>query len=528
MKKIIASVGASLFFLGATSASLAATWRPLVNTLDTVPGSTTTKFVRYSAPSINGLLTAVFRAEGADGSAGVYARNLNPVSAAKGPLITIAQSGGIVPQPNNLGALFDDFSDFPRIDKSASSISLVGLHGPVWTPAPPQLGKSGIFVTDIKKTPLSLTTAVSQLGSLQGFSKWQVPNAPAGTTFDRVTYASNRTIAGVLHVVFRGEYQDGGPQHGVYYRAMDPANTSPIYSLRNTKTSLIPGLANTLFGYLSPPSAGGYDTAALIGLDKPIVWTSTQNPTWGAVSKMHLTKNAYFPSYVKLGYKVPGVSGAAYFTRFGDTVSWNGRYILFWGSWGTAFKPVKMVCPTEGDPEAIQSCNAKYQTTPTPVMQVPVNQAIVIFDDRPKTSRLIDRTNGTGDDFVFWKYSSADQTWHPSIQLALDSEANSLPSPQTWVAFKMRKGVIGPADGLWSSFSDHIYLTVGLNAKTDLLATGTTDGIVLDPKATGMKVVELELEREGLRNKILGVQARMQNLAGSGGLAGIYLSKIVP
>jgi len=56
----------------------------------------------------------------------------------------------------------------------------------------------------------------------------------------------------------------------------------------------------------------------------------------------------------------------------------------------------------------------------------------------------------------------------------------------------------------------------------------TTEGRVLDPEAPeNSKITELGLEREGLRDKHLAINAKMSSGGGHGdGMAGIYMTHV--
>ena len=119
---------------------------------------------------------------------------------------------------------------------------------------------------------------------------------------------------------------------------------------------------------------------------------------------------------------VPGVIGAK-FTRFGEALSFDGRYVSFWGAWGTGalnpvsggpgWKPVVLTCPTDGNQDVIQSCldqdNNGTSNDGIYTLYEPRNQGIFVHDLLEKKTRMIARTNdaNTFANFLFWGFTGA-------------------------------------------------------------------------------------------------------------------------
>jgi hypothetical protein len=101
-------------------------------------------------------------------------------------------------------------------------------------------------------------------------------------------------------------------------------------------------------------------------------------------------------------------------------------------------------------------------------------------------------------------------------------------SGQFRVAFKARRGDI--ADGVYVPPVDGIYLAKGPGQSDVVTVLDTTmPGQALDPEAPpGTTILELGLEREGLRGDWLAITATMGVAGGDDeddGMAGIYVTR---
>jgi hypothetical protein len=76
-------------------------------------------------------------------------------------------------------------------------------------------------------------------------------------------------------------------------------------------------------------------------------------------------KRTQLKALVNIGTKVPKTKRSR-FTRFGEALSFDERYVTFWGAWdtgtldpvlgGEGWKPIVLNCPKDGNSAVIQSC----------------------------------------------------------------------------------------------------------------------------------------------------------------------------
>ena len=58
---------------------------------------------------------------------------------------------------------------------------------------------------------------------------------------------------------------------------------------------------------------------------------------------------------------MPGESVKATFNGLGEGGAFDGRYVGFWGAWGTETRTVRLYCPTEGNKDRIAYCNRELK-----------------------------------------------------------------------------------------------------------------------------------------------------------------------
>lgn len=239
-------------------------WVTVVNNAISPPGAAGVgkNFFSYNQPSINSDGKAVFRARakapggaaGGEPHRGVWAVDLCSSPA----LQTILDTETVVPDPNNLGSIFNETPSIPRIDISSPLIASRGNSQPVWTYTDPntgletRAGTTGIF-TWINGP---LTTGVNTLGNVPDFAFFQVPlPAPAGTKFD--VFPGSPTMTDGKYIAFKGNYtvtenNVSVGKTGVYFRDIS-VPTGPVIAIADTNT-IIPG-QTVPFGSTAPPSA---------------------------------------------------------------------------------------------------------------------------------------------------------------------------------------------------------------------------------------------------------------------------------
>jgi hypothetical protein len=531
-------------------------WVTVVNNNDLMPPASVRNFNSYNQPSVNIDGLVVIRARSRGGpplgppTHGIYTRDM----AVAGPIISILDRTTQVPYPNNLGTTFVETPSFPRIDMGSDTIATRGNHQPVWRYLLGDGSETRAGTTGIYTNPFGpLISGVSKLAPVPEFSYVEVPGLP-GVPFD--VFPGSPSVTQGDTIVFKGNYTvDGIGRTGVFFRRLDdqPAGgTSPVVLIADNTETLIPG-TGTVFGSTSPPSAAG-ERVVFAGFD------DEQAPTLGGIYLAALQPEPPLVALVGIGERVPGGGRHDTFTHLGEGVAFDGRYVGFWGAWGDETKTVRLSCPTEGNRDRIDFCNQQLvcegtgetlgaanitcdETGCYREVEVPVHQGIFVHDIDTRTTRRVADTAGPFDDFLFWSFSgktpctggghSAEGAeddgepacWRSSAFVAVSGG----PGATYQTAFKARIGEL--VGGRYADPVDGIYLQQGPGrgqAVATVLDT-TMDGQLLDPEAPmGTTIVELGLEREGLRGDWLTVSAKMGIEGGEedDGMAGVYVTRL--
>ncbi|SUS07631.1 conserved exported hypothetical protein [uncultured Defluviicoccus sp.] len=511
-----------------SSSALAAPidWVAVANSNDMMPGSTA-KFNSFNQPSISGnaACTVVFRARSKGPGQpvrGIYFRALCSQSANR--LVRLKAVGDLVPQPNNTGARFNEFPAFPRIDMTSGMIATRGQSQPVWRYTLPdntetRTGTSGIYVKPFR----SVLTGASQLGAVRGFEEFEVPGAVPGTRFDQFPGAPSATARTVI--AFKGNYTEGSESRtGVFYRNVSAGGGSaPVQLVANSLTR-IPG-KSTVFGSTAPPSAAN-GKMVFLGVD------NEEMPTMGGIYQATMKVAATTPqpapalrTLVKIGGPVPGVTGAA-FTRLGEGMSYTGRYVGYWGAWGTETRDIKLQCPTDGNQALIDFCNSQYpdgfETS------VPVNQGIFVRDTWTSKNMLISRTKAEGNflDFLYWVFSGRP----PGAGGGEDDDLE----PARWRSSAFTAVSVRPSDGnVATAFKGTknngapvgIYVRSTPTASIIPILEEGVDATTVDAEApAGADVVTVGIERDGFRKCRLALAVGMLDSVTSESWAGIYVT----
>jgi hypothetical protein len=239
----------------------------------------------------------------------------------------------------------------------------------------------------------------------------------------------------------------------------------------------------------------------------------------------------------------------------GEGIAFDGRYVGFWGAWGSETRALKLYCPTEGNKDRIAYCNKELVCEDTgekvgdqdstcdgtgcyQQREVPTNQGIFVHDTRTKRTHLLAKTGEEFDDFLFWNYAGKapctggghhgggeeggeedgeSVRWRSSAYLAVSSGIRATFRS----AFKARTAdVVG------------IYLREGPGRSPFLTVADTTmNGQLLDPEApVDSTIIEVGIEREGLRGDWLAINAKMGFEGGEeeDDMAGIYITELDP
>lgn len=498
-------------------------WRTVVNHGDNPPGAATA-FNSYNQPSVNasGLVTFRARTKG-EGARGVYAR---AATAADSPVQTIAAVGGTVPAPNNLDGDFNEFPSIPRIDDDGNMIATRGQSVPVWTYTPDggvetRVGTSGIYAT----VDGSLTTGASLLGAVPGFEQFSVPGVTPTGRFDQFPGAP--AVDGTT-IVFKGNYTDGDAgETGVFFRDVADAD-GPTQRIASSDT-LIPnqpdvdGQPGTVrFGSTAPPSAA----------DGRVVFTALDNeaaPTLGGVYLAPIATDPVLEPVVAIGDQVPGMEATDVFTTIGEGLSFDGRFVTFWGTWGET-EQITLDCPEDGNKDLLAYCNETYPDGY--VADVSVHQGIFVHDTVTDTTAAVATSDSLDpeaqfDTFQYWTFSGKPPTDGGGGDEGGD-ESQELP--------RWRSSAFAAVSGSGAEYKVAFKATAPSGTTGIHLAQGPTEPVittVVDTTTMGSSVdaeapadtfvTTVGIERDGFRGRYLAINVGMANADASVSWGGVYL-----
>lgn len=546
----IAAITATTSCVIAVSGAHAATplnWSTVVNNTAQFPGDTR-NFNSYNQPSVNNDGLVVFRARTQGGgnagspASGILTRDM---ATAGNPIVPVAVRGSTVPQPNNTGAVFNEFPSIPRIDARSSMIATRGQSRPVLEyqngidaitgePTTTRGGTSGIYTNPNG----ALVTGMAGLGNVTNnpfganpdLSYFQVPNTAPNTKFDQFPGAPSPT--GGDTIVFKGNWSEGGAgQTGVYFRdVLANGGTAPVQLIADSKTD-IPGFSGTTFGSTAPPSAAD-GRAVFLGVDNEAA------PTKGGIYMANLDygKAPDTPSVLKTIVSIGGGvmdRANAFFTQVGEALSFDGKNLAFWGAWGEKDQDGNIVAQTQS---VTVSCGSIENSSTSAFcasqdngltygsgvagdglysFDVAVNQGFFIADVDSLETRLVAETGGQFSDFVYWNFSGKipGEEGEEDGEFARWRSASFIASDGWNAAFK---GNGQGGTGLYHLFNNQL----------STIAEHGMDGGLLDPDAAGLAITSLGLERDGYRNGWLAISSAMTD--GENSMAGIYLARAVP
>lgn len=539
---IVALLTAICASAGAVGPSSGPTWSKAVNNLNNIPG-TSTKFNSYNQPSLNAAGLMVFRARSKGPSqpiSGIFMKDLakpgSAIQAVATRTTTVPAPNNTTYPPNDLLTTFIEFPSIPRIGMWTTTIATRGNAQPVWTyqvaGADTKAGTTGIYANPggLLMTGVSLLGAVpapaSPILGQNYFPYYAVPGAPPGTKFD--VFPGSPSVTDHEVVVFKGNYTDGIGKTGVYFRDLIAENGHAAVQLIANTATVIPnlpdGVSGITFGSTAPPSAHGREMV-FAGYD------DEESPTYGGLYLAKLVPNPVLTTLIGIGDPVPEEANE-HFTQFGEALAFDGRYVAFWGAWGTEMKTIWLDCPTDGNADLLAYCR-DFVGDNFPV-QVPVNQGIFVHDKRSGLTHRMAHTGNGLDDFLFWTFSGrppgvgeSDESdgelprWRASSFVAVSGG----PGNTVTVAFKSRTGLLDPAEHNYINPVDGVYLANGSEITT--LLNTTMSGQSLDPAAPAGSIIStLSFEREGLRGRWLALSATMLNATTTESLAGIYATKL--
>lgn len=403
--------------------SVIGVWKTLANNATLIPDSPGLNFFSYNQPSVNAVGMVVFRGrakESGDGGSGTSSsamlRGVFALDACLNnpTMYTVADTHTLVPAPNSTSANFTEFPSIPRIDMDSAVLATRGQSDPVWTlDDGTRVGTSGIYAT----LNTGLTTGVGLLGNVPQFSYQQVPGASTSAVrFDQFPGSPTVTTkGGTSYLVFKGNYTDTDAvsgasvaKTGVYFRDLGVAQ-SPVQLIADSNMAIPNAPAGIKFGSTAPPSAAG-GNVVFLGVD------NESSPSYGGLYSAEVKASATLNPLVIIGQTVvPDPSGVPLagnptFSQLGEGLSYDGRYIAFWGAWDTAttggMRDITLNCP--GDGKLATYCASQFQNGQT-TMPEPVNQGIFVYDTNSAKLWMTARA-GSGEQFqdlLFWTYSGA-------------------------------------------------------------------------------------------------------------------------
>ncbi|MCC6067982.1 hypothetical protein LHV13_02145 [Ferrovum sp. PN-J185] len=506
-------------------------WKTVTNNKTSIPNDPNYFFFSYNQPSINksGMVTFRGRSKNNTSQNSSIQQNSNSnvihgVYAVQ-PCLTnqriyrVADNNTIVPAPNTQNAAFTEFPSIPRIDINSGVIGTRGMSQSLYIlPDGTKIGNSGVY------TALSsgLTTAIGQFAVITDYSYMQVPNATSTIPISFDQFPGSPTVTNNI-AVFKGNYTDTDStgasvsKTGIYYRNLSqPSSNVEVIADTNM---LIPNTSQK-FGSTAPPSSA-LGKVVFLGVD------NEASPTVGGIYMSNISTSASLISLIKIGDSVPDQSGNPItnltFTQFGEALSFDGRYVSFWGAWGNQQKAVQLECPVDGNKDLIQICKDNSVNNITTQME-PINQGIFVYDTQQSKTWMVatsDTTlNGQFSDFLYWTFSGDPKIndgepprWRASIFTSVDGNRGvifkgSLLSTTT---------VTAPPSGLYGSK----FNSAGLNILFKLMAVGDDMSSIDSTAPTGSTITSIGIERESLRSGWLVVTVSSNNSSNES-WAGIY------
>lgn len=536
----------ALLTLGVWAAASAAAsgqfqWHVVVNNGDVVPGDVLGRtFNSYNQPSLNVDRLVVFRARSKGGMGnqpahGIYTRDM----ASGGPITVVFDRNTNVPEPNNLGSAFTEPPAFPRIDMWTTTSASRGVHQPVWNyqvdpVTESRAGTTGIYV-DLAG---SLITGASNVGMpidyQTGFPYGDVFLVPGsgGLRFD--VFPGAPAVTDGATIAFKGNYTEGTTSRtGVYYRDLTPVDAggaAPTVLIADNRDTLIPG-TGTVFGSTAPPSAAGRE-AVFAGFD------DEDDPSLGGLYLAPLAgPTPPLTPLVRIGDRVPGERQGVVFNRLGEGVSFDGRFVGFWGAWGADTRTLRLQCPVDGNADVIAYCNETYPDGFEAT--VPVHQGIFVHDRVTGQTLAVAKAPDDYSDFLYWNFSGqvpdSDEEgeparWRSAAFVAASGLVDGTLRNATFhAAFKARTGAV--VDEAYVDPVDGIYLALGpgQSPRATVVETGWP-GTLFDPAAVDpstlvpLPVTAMGIERDGFRGNAMAITVTMATA--EAGWAGIYATTV--
>jgi hypothetical protein len=222
-----------------------------------------------------------------------------------------------------------------------------------------------------------------------------------------------------------------------------------------------------------------------------------------------------------------------------EGLSFDGRYMSFWGAWGTEKRIVTLNCPADGNVAVRNACALQTPLkapgldptvpgnhTGVTTREVSVHQGIFQKDTLTGALKLVAQTGPEYEDFLFWNFSgNAGQDGN----VVTEEEEGARWRSTAFIASDGQKVVF---KALEPDNAFGLYLDRDVSDLINPLALLTSEmfGEVLDSAATGLSITALGIERDSFRNGWLVINASMEGTINGEdlGWAGVYLTQVVP
>jgi hypothetical protein len=188
-------------------------------------------------------------------------------------------------------------------------------------------------------------------------------------------------------------------------------------------------------------------------------------------------------------------------------------------------RTIRLHCPTEGNKDRIAFCLMQCPEPQGCSAKAPVSQGVFLYDTVTGDTSAVARAPTQYGDFLLWNFSGM----VPGVGGGEDgSEEDGEPARWRSSAFVAVSGERTAFKAV-SGNRVGVYLSEAPGQTPVTVVDNRTDGQLLDPEApVGSTVVEVGLEREGLRCHWLAVSAKMAVAGGTeeDGMAGVYLTRL--
>ena len=533
--------GASNAFGVTVHKRAALTWETAANGSRVLPG-TTTPFATFGPPTVNASGLTAFRGVSAvsvsDGTGesstttGIYTVDL----ANGGTLEKVADIATVVPDPNTQTygqslAKFGGFPSPPLVSPDSRFVGFNATHPPVVLLADGKGGGFGLY----SNLGGSLNTGVGAFvaTSTATYPYFQVPKMATGTAFG--AFPASPTPVGGNTLVFKGDYLNGtAVGMGLYYRDVVSENgQSPVSLIAATSVTAIPN-STRKFGYLGIPGTAA-STVVFVGYDRK------DAATMGGIYSAPIASEPQITALVNLGMQVPGEDTGVVFTGFADNLSFDGRFVGFWGSWGSATTTRTLSCSDVPDAALAAVCSSTVYPTGSTTVEVPVHQGFFLYDTTQQTLAAVAKTGSDFRDFASYTFVGVLPEEGPSTEVGSGStggggETEVPLEPQGFV-LSPRIAVAGQSGTSWQAAFmantggvNGIYIATSSGQDSPAIATAldtTMVGTDVDYMASGTtRIRTLELDPAGMRGSWLAIGSTLFDSTTQSTSQGVYYTQL--